>query len=335
MSSQIKPICGTERARLADMIPLKSPISLYVFPSTTCNFKCKYCAHSLGDQIEKQGFRPEMMSMDIFENTIDQVSSFESRLKLLSLTGHGEPLTNKNLPEMIAKAKSVDIAERIEIISNGALLTRETGSAIVEAGLNAIRISLQGLSKAKYHEVTGIEIEFDRIYENLRYFYENRGKCKLYVKIIDIALEPGEKEKFYQIFESITDRMFIEECHPVYDSVNYSQEILKKKTDRYGRERANREVCPLCFYMLAIWPNGDVAPCDAPQKPCILGNVKDDLLTELWGGEKLKEFQLMQLKKQRYLHDRCKVCCAPDDVSHPEDVLDKDAESILADFITT
>jgi len=31
----------------------------------------------------------------------------------------------------------------------------------------------------------------------------------------------------------------------------------------------------------------------------------------------------------RLQNDKCKVCCAPDDVSHPEDVLDDDVEEIL------
>jgi MoaA/NifB/PqqE/SkfB family radical SAM enzyme len=48
MPSRIEPIAGAfDRVPLAETVPLKSPLSLYVFPSNACNFRCTYCAHSM------------------------------------------------------------------------------------------------------------------------------------------------------------------------------------------------------------------------------------------------------------------------------------------------
>jgi len=47
---------------------------------------------------------------------------------------------------------------------------------------------------------------------------------------------------------------------------------------------------------------------------------------------KIKRILELQLKGNRLQNDKCKVCCAPDDVSHPEDVLDDDVEEILKDW---
>lgn len=330
MAAEIKPICGLERVKLSDVVPLDTPFTVFVFPTTFCNFKCNYCGHSLGiDKMnEKYNFQPENMSLDTYKEIINQMKAFPKKIKMLSLTGHGEPLLNKNLPQMIKIAKEANIAERIEIITNASLLTNEIAKTLIDAGLDTMRISLQGLSSDKYNQVCSYNLDFNKFISNIRYFYENKKQCNLYVKVMDIALEEGEEEKFYSLFSDISDRMYIEQCRPVYDGVKYSDKV-EVVADRYGRSHEKREVCPLPFFMLGIFPNGDVEPCDTIYKPVILGNIHENNLINMWNGEKLKEFQLLQLKKKRCNNNRCAVCCAPDDVSHPEDNLDDAVDEII------
>ncbi|MCW2278814.1 radical SAM/SPASM domain-containing protein [Heliophilum fasciatum] len=331
MASEIKPLCGLERVKLADAVPLPTPFTLFVFPTTYCNFKCQYCGHSLGyEQMkDKYNFEPENMSMQTYSRIIEQSKEFSSNYKMLSLTGHGEPLLNKELPLMIELAKKANVAERIEIISNASLLNRERSQALVEAGLDILRISLQGLSSRKYEQVCGVKLDFDELIDNIRCFYQNKKQCKVFVKIMDIALEHGEEERFYHLFSDISDRMYIERCRPVYDGVDYSQNNTQVIIDRYGRTHAKRMVCPLPFYMLGIFPNGDVEPCDTIYKPVVVGNVHRESLYSIWKGANLRQFQRMQLEKQRESNLKCKVCCAPDDVAQPEDVLDDAADTIV------
>ena len=44
--AEVKPSYDTKRQRLSEVIPLDSPLSMYVEPTRTCNFKCFYCMHS-------------------------------------------------------------------------------------------------------------------------------------------------------------------------------------------------------------------------------------------------------------------------------------------------
>jgi len=330
MASEIKPICGTDRVKLSEAIPLATPFSMFVFPTTYCNFKCVYCGHSLGyDKMkEKYDFEPQNMSMATYKKIIEQVKEFPDKLKMLSLTGQGEPLINKELPLMVKLAKEADIAERVEFISNGSLLTKETADALIDAGLDTLRISLQGLSSDKYREICGANIDFESFMENIRYFYKRKGKTKLFVKIMDVSLEEGEEKEFYRLFGDCSDRMFVEKMLPVYEGVNITKG-MSVEYDRYGRKNEKRKVCPLPFFMLGIFPNGDVEPCDTIYKPIVLGNVHEDTLINIWNGKKLREFWRMQLKGERNTNRRCAACCAPNDVSHPEDVLDEDAERLL------
>lgn len=331
MAAEIKPIYGTQRTRLATAIPLATPYSIYVFPSTYCNFKCVYCAHMFPPEVikEKYGLDRNNMSLDTFRETIAQIAEFPQRIRLLSLTGQGEPLMNKNIAEMVSIAKAANVAERIEIISNGRLLSRKMADNLIAAGLDTLRISLQGLNSRKYQEIGGIKVDFDEFYDNIRYFYQNKRNTELFVKIMDVALDPGEESLFYEIFRNCTDRMYVERMLPAYAGVEIT-DGMQVDYDRYGRQINHRKVCPLAFYMLGVFPEGDVEPCDTIYKPIILGNIHGERLVDMWRGDKLRQFWMQHLRGHRYDNPKCANCNAPDDVAHPEDVLDEEAFTILS-----
>lgn len=330
MTSEIKPIYGAERTKLSSAIPLPAPYSIYVFPSTYCNFKCVYCAHMFSpDEIkQKYGLERNNMSLDTFRTTIAQIAEFPERIRLLSLTGQGEPLMNKNIAEMVRIAKEAGVAERIEIISNGRLLSQKMADNLIDAGLDTLRISLQGLNSKKYQDVAGVKVDFDEFYDNIRYFYEHKKTTDLFVKVMDIALDAGEEQAFYDRFRSCSDRMYVERMLPAYAGVAIT-DGMQVDYDRYGRKIAPRDVCPLAFYMLGVFPEGDVEPCDTIYKPVVLGNVHSERLVDMWRGEKLRNFWKQHLEGKRRDNPKCATCNAPDDVSHPEDILDDDAAELL------
>jgi len=273
-------------------------------------------------------FVPENMSMETYGKIYSPNEKISGQTENVMLMGQGEPLINKDIPVMVKMAKDAEIAERVEIISNGSLLDKTMSDRLIEAGLDTLRISLQGLNSKKYKDICGANINFDDFMDNIRYFYAHKNNTNLFVKIMDVCLEEGEEEKFYRLFEDCSDRMYIEKMLPAYDGVEITKN-MKVEYDRYGRKHEKRNVCPLPFYMLGIFPNGDVEPCDTIYKPIVLGNINNSELIDMWNGEKLREFWKLQLKGNRLQNDKCKVCCAPDDVSHPEDVLDDDVEEIL------
>ena len=330
--SIIKPFTGVDdRVRLADAVPLPAPYVLNIFPSNACNFRCAYCVQSMNRAalISKYGFLRDSMTSETFAKTVSQAKEF-GRLKLVSFTGQGEPLLHKDIVEMVKIIKLYNIAGRVDIVTNGVLLNCKMSDALIEASLDVLRISLQGITEEKYYSIARAEIDFAELVDNIGHFYSaSRGKCKVYAKIPDISLGPGDEEKFYKMFDGITDRMYVEKIMPVYDGVDYSRWKMSLDTDRRGVSHERRKVCPFPFYQLDVWPNGDVVPCPAIHKVGNLGNVNDRTLAEIWDSEELRKFRLMHLRGERMSHGQCGVCCGPDDCAHPEDTLDGNEGEIM------
>lgn len=331
--SEIKPFTGVDdRVRLADAVPLDTPFTLNVFPSEICNFRCNYCAQSLGrkELFEQYGLGTELMSVETARLIAKQSKAFPRKLKLVSMMGHGEPLCNKKLPEIIDIIKRADVAERIDVITNASLLTKDMSDMLIESGLDVLRVSLQGISSDSYKKICGADIDFERFYSQLKYFYEkSSGRCRVYVKTMDVSLKEDETDKFYKLFAPISDRMFIDKVKPVYDKVEYTDEQRDISTDRYGNSHKSRRVCPQPFYMLSVWTDGEVTPCDALYKANPLGNIYTDTLADMWNSESKRQFCLEQLLGKRFSHPKCSRCCAPDDVAHKEDILDDDASMLV------
>ena len=335
--SERKPFTGVDdRVCLAEAVPLDTPFTLNLFPSNICNFCCNYCAQSLGAaRMQREyGIRLELMPMAVVEHIAEQVCEFPGKIKLVSMMGHGEPLCNPELPEMIRllKTKAGDKIGRIDVITNASLLTPEYSQALIDAGLDVLRVSLQGISDQSYVDTCGVKLNFQAFYDNLAWFYAHKGSCKVYVKTMDVSLHPGEEERFYQLFDAISDRVYVDQVKPVYDTVSYTEQQRDISVDRYGQAHAHRFVCPQPFYMLSVWPDGTVTPCDALYHASPLGNVKTQSLLRMWDSDVHKKFCRMQLEGNRALDPSCSRCCAPDDVVYESDVLDGAAEQLLKEF---
>jgi len=105
-------------------------------------------------------------------------------------------LINKDIPVMVKMAKDAEIAERVEIISNGSLLDKTMSDRLIEAGLDTLRISLQGLNSKKYKDICGANINFDDFMDNIRYFYAHKNNTNLFVKIMTYAWKKAKKKSF-------------------------------------------------------------------------------------------------------------------------------------------
>lgn len=331
MKAKIVTGLAGKRTNLGEVLPLNTPFSVHVFPAYVCNFKCSYCLHNLSEsQLREMSFKKELMNFDVFVKGISSIKAFPTKLKTLIFAGHGEPLMNKRIADMVAYAKNQDIAERIEIVTNGYLLTPALSDALINAGLDLLRVSIQGLSKEKYEEVVGVPVNFESLMKNLRYFYENKTNTKVYIKIIDVGLDSKEEEqKFYDMFGSICDEIAVEYVIPFAAGVDYSTMGTEFDKCKQGHKQIKTNICAMPFYMLAIEPDGSVVPCCSTRPTIKLGKVQDDLLSEIWNSQRLRSFQVTHLKGEREKFPVCRECTVPTHGMQQGDYLDNYAQKLL------
>lgn len=323
---------NSEREKLANLLPLSTPLSVHVQSSNICNFKCNYCAQSLSiKEFKDMKIDRKLMTYDLFKIIADQIGEFPGKIKVLNLTGYGEPLLNKDLPKMISYAQKIKIAHRTEIVTNGYFLNNEMADRLISSGLDVLRISIQGLSSDKYKKISNISIDFNQYVDNIRYFFKKRGKCSVYIKILDSSLDEIEtKERFYEIFGDLCDSIAVEHLVPVMSGVDYSKIQSDFKTGMQGYINENIQICPRPFYMLVVNLDGTVRPCCNYAPPMLLGNIAEKSIKEYWNGEKMKKFRLMQIYKERHLNNICNKCPTPVYGLHAEDDLDEYAEKLIA-----
>lgn len=317
-----------KRLQLGEQLPLSTPYSLHAFVSYYCNFKCNYCLHSLSqEKLNTMGFKKQFMSFDIFKKAVDDMKRFPQKLKALIFAGHGEPLMNKDIVKMVDYAKQQNIAERIEIVTNGSLLTPKLSDELISAGLDRLRISLQGVTGKKYKEVTEKDIDFEKFVENIAYFYKSKTACEVSIKIIDIALENGtEKEKFYDIFSKISDTLNLEFVIPFVNEIDYSDfetDFSKCKMGNDGKSK----ICSMPFYMLALSPEGNLLPCCSTEVPIVLGNVVENSILDVWNSSIRNKFLRLQLDNLQK-NEVCKNCSVPAFGLQEGDYLDEYVEDI-------
>lgn len=324
---------NTERTELFHSLPLDTPFSIHMFPSFYCNFKCNYCLHSLSEQeLRKKNFKRQFMDFQTYQKAIDDAQRFPDKIKALIFAGHGEPLLHKEIADMVAYAKRMQQFERIEIVTNGSLLVPELSARLIEAGLDRLRISLQGVNVKEYESVSGVGIDFEEYIENIRYFYEHKTNTEVYIKIIDIALkEEGDEERFRNIFESISDIAAIEYAIPFVKEIDYANIGELSEKCKQGHKQMSR-ICSMPFYMMVIHPDGTVVPCCAADVPMIFGNVKKENLIDIWNSK----IRNLCLKRQLEGVDKipiCRECSVPAFGLQVGDYLDGHEEELLKRYM--
>jgi radical SAM protein with 4Fe4S-binding SPASM domain len=325
---------GGARTRLAEELPLDTPFVVQIFPMYACNFKCSYCIFPV--ELSKRGFISNKVVMDVglFIKCMDDFASFPDKIKVLRFVGIGEPLLHKNIAEMVRYAVSKNIANVVEILTNGVLLTPELSDALIGAGLSRLVVSLQGTTQDKYRHICGTDIDFDNFLGNLKYFYDHKSTVQVYIKIIDCALDGrDDRNQFYEIFGSLCDTMAVEHAVPIHSSVDYDSLYLKKEmaVTQFGLPVAEVKVCPQPFFTMQINPDGKVVPCYSFEYPGIMGDCNTQSAYDIWNGETFRQFRRRMLEGKNGVSAPCESCSIIKYRLFPEDDL-TDAADRLKEF---
>lgn len=297
------------RTRLEQVIPLKLPFVLFVDPASVCNFQCEFCANGDRELVKKTGRKQGVLDFELFKKLVDELKAYPGAIKALRLYKEGEPLLNPHFADMIRYAKDSGAFLSIDTTTNASLLNPELSLKIIDAGLDRINISIDGLSAKDYLRTAKVKLNFEELVENIRFFYEHRGKCEVFIKTIGNYLSEEERQKFYDIFGDISDIIAIENLMPCWSEYDLSDIISEFKIGVYGQPAHRVEVCPYLFYNITVNSDGSVSACFLDwEHKMLVGDLRESSFLDIWNGAPMNELRKLHLQKRRAEHPICKNC---------------------------
>jgi len=306
------PSYNRDRKKLGEVLPLDTPFTVILDTSERCNFRCSYCFRSDKNHMKHPAYNMgKLMEWSVFERAVAQMQEFPGEIKRISLSCHGEPLLNDQLPDMVGLIKERGFKGSVEFHTNASALTHNLSERLVHAGLDKMVVSIQGLSNEKYEEICRANIDFEKLAENIAYLYKIKKDLLLHVKIIDMALGDNEEQSFKGIFENIADSYFIEKSVPIFKNAVYQPSEEHLRINKYGAATGIQPYCQLLFYELIVSPEGDIYPCSNIVPPFTLGNVRDTTLLKAWNSEARERFLREHLANTRMANSICKECNLP------------------------
>src|SRR5258708_1259632 len=145
----------------------RQPVCVYLETTNRCNLLCTTCPRTYAE-LEP----PADMSWELFTSIVDQIPDLQRAV----LHGVGEPMLVRTLPRMVRFLK--DRGTYVLFNTNGTVLNERNGRALIEAGLDELRVSLDAANAKSFLAIRGKDC-FGRILKNVRAFrnlQEREGK---------------------------------------------------------------------------------------------------------------------------------------------------------------
>jgi MoaA/NifB/PqqE/SkfB family radical SAM enzyme len=138
------------------MIPDKS-LSFNLEPTFRCNLECPMCPR----------FSSEDPYLDMSRETFGRIVDAMGYAHTVDFTGWGEPMLHREIYGMIAAARAKGCVTTMT--SNGTTLNESNGRRLIDAGLDRLVVSVDGMTPETYDPIR-IGADFHRVTRNVRRF---------------------------------------------------------------------------------------------------------------------------------------------------------------------
>lgn len=280
------------------------PIIVDVEPTNSCNLDCMFCARQTMT-------RPVINMADvIYKKIIDEMKLH--RATSIRFSGWGEPTLHPRIVEFIKYSRENNVLAHLT--TNATMLTPELATDLLQAGLNKIKFSLQGLSPEEYNRMRPVRAKnnsrcgYEHITGNIERFVEIRNRlsvsCHIQVSVSMLKKEQENielQQRFYDRWFSKVDniwglgRVGVYGGKPLLTSFQRAKvsgrisedDILQGRPPR--KEDINRgKKCTELYNKISISADGAMkACCDDHDNQLVVGWIGKDSIEGVWKGEKL------------------------------------------------
>ena len=271
------------------------PIHVDLELNTTCNLKCIMCFQSFDTP------KPRKMEIELFKKIIDEGS--EKGLCSIKTQYRGEPLLNKNMPELVKYAKNKGVIE-VMFNTNATLLTEEMAMGLIEAGLDKLICSVDGYTKEIYEQIR-INANFENVLINIKRLQSLKKKMESKKPIVRVQMVDGPKnhhqiKEYMKFWGKLVEHVAIEEKLD-WEAVDEDDTPLEDW------------VCAQLWQRLLVLADGDILPCcraimGGNEKVEVLGNAYKDLLENIWKGSRLSKLRALHREGRSHEIKMCRRC---------------------------
>lgn len=264
--------------------------------ASVCNLKCPMC-YTITDEF-KEKVNAKLMDFGLFKKIIDEIGG---KVPALRLSLRGESTLHPKFIDCIKYAKDKGIKE-VSTLTNGSKIDREYFKNMVEAGIDWITISVDGLDE-EYEKIRK-PLKFKDTLEKIKNMAQYKKENSLHKPVIKVqSLWPSIKnnpESFYNIFESITDLIAF---NPLIDYLQHDKDIVY--IENFS--------CPQLYQRLVIGADGSAMMCSNDEEnDNIIGSANIETIHSIWHGDKLNEVRTLHKKDDGYKTlGVCKRCYLP------------------------
>tara|TARA_A100001037_G_C15083291_1_gene605330 strand:- start:603 stop:1448 length:846 start_codon:yes stop_codon:yes gene_type:complete len=258
-----------------------------------------------------------VLKWDDFGLILDRLAPIASQIRVVVLYHGGEPLLNKNFARMVVAVKSLGIPF-VKTVTNGMLLDDRRCVELIESGLDALEVSLDGDS-AEMNNAVRRNSDFQMIVDGIHRLISHRRSRGLKHPQVHVSttrfLDPSGPAELpatpsphlLHAFENIEDEL---EGYKATYAMRWP--YMHVDPDTYDVFIADERASGTCDYVeetMTIRWNGDIVACcyDLTSK-LVMGNIRENTIEEIWHGEEYKTLR-ENLNSGRY-PDPCSNCNA-------------------------
>jgi radical SAM protein with 4Fe4S-binding SPASM domain len=215
--------------------------------------------------------RQGVMEMDLFKKVVDECAALG--ITHVRVHNYGEPFLDRQLVDKVRYAKERGIAE-VGMISNGSLITEEIAQGMIDAGLDAINISVDASGKEVF-ESTRLNLNYDDVIRNIETLVRLRkasGKVRPKLILSFVRQDNSvDEQRFIDHWRQVADKIHITDLH------NWA-----------GTLNATSNVTFPCYRMwqtfTVLW-DGRVSLCCADfDGRHILGDLRTQSIAQVWNS---------------------------------------------------
>ena len=229
-----------------------APPNIMIDTTSLCNLNCVMCGTQRS--VQKKG----QMEMSLFRSIIDQAT--EMGTSNITLHTIGEPLLHPNIVEMVKYVKKKELY--VNITTNGQLLTEEKARGLLEAGLDVLRVSIEGATEKTYSNIRrGGTLEL--LLKNLRTFNkikEEKGVAtNLVINSVYMKETAPETSAFFKLFVPIVKSPYNIFFKFIGNQAGISEEAMQNSAIFKVGNKV-KSACHLFWDTLTVTWDGKVSP---------------------------------------------------------------------------